>query len=174
MTPTIHASRLARIAAGLALGLVLASAAGADSGRQMPAGMPKAYVQECAACHTAYPPGMLPAASWKRIMGGLDKHYGADASLDAATVLQLGEWLQANAATGRRAVSEPPQDRITRSDWFVREHRKVDATVWQLASVKSPSNCAACHGGADQGRFNERELIFPPGLDARYRRAWND
>ncbi len=173
MNPTTHASRFARIAAGITLALALTSATGADSGQQSLV-MPKAYVQECATCHTAFPAGMLPAASWTRIMNGLDKHYGTDASLDAATLLQLGDWLQANAASGRRATAEPPQDRITLSDWFVREHRKVDATVWKLASVNSASNCAACHGGADQGRFNERELIFPPGLDARYRRAWRD
>jgi hypothetical protein len=32
------------------------------------------YKQECAACHLAYPPGLLPARSWSRIMSGLDKH----------------------------------------------------------------------------------------------------
>jgi hypothetical protein len=29
--------------------------------------LPK-YRQECAACHIAYPPGMLPADSWRRIL----------------------------------------------------------------------------------------------------------
>ena len=28
--------------------------------------LPK-YQQECAACHVAYPPGMLPADSWQRL-----------------------------------------------------------------------------------------------------------
>jgi signal transduction histidine kinase len=31
------------------------------------------YQQECAACHIAYPAGMLPAASWKRLMNNLPK-----------------------------------------------------------------------------------------------------
>ena len=39
--------------------------------------LPK-YQQECAACHTAYPPGLLPAASWQRLMGGLGKHFGVE------------------------------------------------------------------------------------------------
>ena len=122
----------------------------------------------------AYPPGMLPAASWQRMMSGLDKHYGTDASLDAATVRQLNQWLQAHAGTYKRVSEEPPLDRITQSAWFVRKHRKVDALVWQLASVKSAANCAACHTGAAQGRYNESELKYPPGLDARSRRAWSD
>ena len=51
--------------------------------------MRKVYQQECAACHLAYPPGLLPAASWQRLMGNLPKHFGTDASLDAATLQTL-------------------------------------------------------------------------------------
>lgn len=162
-------------AALLATGLALAvPSARADGGRLMPLKVPPAYTQECGACHTAYPPGLLPAASWQRLMGGLDRHYGTDASLDAQTVQQLHAWLQAHAGTYKRVAEEPPQDRITRSAWFERKHRKVEPAVWTLPSVKSAANCAACHGGADQGRFDDDELRLPEGLNARQRRAWND
>ena len=156
------------------LGLAAWSTAHADSDRLSPRQIPAAYTQECAACHTAYPPGLLPARSWQRIMSGLNKHYGTDASLDAATVQQLGTWLQANAGTYKRVNEEPPQDRITRSAWFERKHRQLDAAVWTHASVKSAANCAACHTGADRGDFDDDNLRFPAGLDARYRRAWRD
>jgi mono/diheme cytochrome c family protein len=154
--------------------LLLAGAARADSARLLPAQVPKAYTQECGACHTAYPPGMLPARSWHRIMSGLDKHYGADASLDSATVQQLGTWLQNNAGTYKRTAEKPPQDRITRSAWFMREHRKIDAAVWSHASIKSAANCAACHTRAEQGDFDDDNLRIPSGLDARYHRAFRD
>lgn len=153
--------------------LALAPAARAD-GPLMPLQVPPAYTQECGACHTAYPPALLPARSWKRLMGGLEQHYGSDATLDPKTLQQLDGWLQQHAGTSRRAAEEPPQDRITRSAWFEREHRKVDAAVWKLPSVKSAAQCAACHGGADQGRFDERGLRVPAGLTAAQRRAWND
>lgn len=39
-------------------------------------------LQECASCDIAFPPSMLPAASWKRMMGELENHFGDDASLD--------------------------------------------------------------------------------------------
>lgn len=158
----------------LAAGFGVLGAALADSGRAMPRVVPPAYTAECAACHTAYPPGMLPARSWQRIMTGLDKHHGTDASLDAATVQQIGNWLQTHAGTYKRVAEEPPQDRITRSAWFVRKHDDVEAAVWKLPSVKSAANCAACHTGADQGDYSERNLQAPAGLDARQRRAWND
>ena len=107
-------------------------------------------------------------------MTNLDKHYGTDASLDAATVQQLSSWLKVNAGTYKRVAQEPPQDRITRSAWFERKHRKVDPAVWKHASVKSAANCAACHTTADKGDYNDDNIRFPAGLDARYRRAWND
>ena len=145
----------------------------ADGGRAMPRSVLPAYTQECASCHLAYPPGMLPARSWQRVMNGLDRHYGTDASLDAATVQQLSTWLQAYAGTYKRLAEEPPQDRITRSAWFERKHRKVEPAVWQLPSVKSAANCAACHAGDEQGRFDD-DLRLPAGLTARQRQAWAD
>lgn len=120
-----------------------------------------AYQQECAACHMAYPPGMLPAASWQSIMTGLPKHYGSDASLDAASVKKLTAWLTANAATSQRMPARPPQDRITQSAWFVHQHDEISASVWKRASIKSAANCVACHAGAEQGDFNEHRVRIP-------------
>lgn len=158
----------------LALGLLVGSAALADSGRAMPLTVPPAYRAECGACHTAYPPALLPPRSWQRVMGGLEHHYGTDATLDADTVRQLSTWLQAHAGWDKRSAEEPPQDRITRSAWFERKHRKVEPAVWTLPSVKSADNCAACHGDGDAGRFDDDALRLPEGLTPRQRRAWND
>lgn len=155
---------LPRILLGLAvLGLAQAALAdddeGGGGGRRVP--MLPQYKQECAACHTAYPPGMLPASSWKRVMNDLPNHYGTDASLDPATVKSLSSWLGANAGTYKRVREAPPQDRITRSDWFIRKHDEVAGSVWKRASIKSAANCAACHTRADQGDFNEHAVRIP-------------
>jgi hypothetical protein len=72
----------------------------------------------------------------------------------------LGVWLQAHAASGRRATP-PPDDRITRSTWFVREHDEVANSTWQRPSVKSAANCSACHAGAEQGNFDEHQIRIP-------------
>ena len=109
----------------------------------------------------AFPPGLLPAASWLRIMNGLDKHYGTDASLDAATVRQISDWLQANAGTYKRVREEPPNDRITLSNWFKRKHHEVAPDVFKRVSIKTAANCAACHAGADQGNFSEHAVRIP-------------
>lgn len=133
-------------------------------GRRMPSDAPPVYGKECGACHVAYPPGALPAASWRRIVDGLERHYGTDASLDDASTARIDEWLQRNAGTWKRVREAPPQDRITRSAWFERKHRKVDAAVWRHPSVKSAANCGACHAGAERGRFDDDDLRVPPGL----------
>jgi mono/diheme cytochrome c family protein len=149
------------------LGLGAASAWAESKGPVVP---PLAkYQAECAACHIAYPPGMLPAPSWKRLMGSLDKHYGTDASLDAASAQEISQWLQVNAGTYKRVREEPPQDRITTSPWFVRKHDELPSAIWKQAAIKSAANCAACHTRADKGSFSEREIRFPAGLDARFR-----
>lgn len=68
--------------------------------------------QECAACHMAFPPGLLPEASWRRILSGLDRHYGSDASMAPAQVQQIGAWVQANAGTYKRVREEPADDAV--------------------------------------------------------------
>ena len=124
---------------------------------------PPKYQQECASCHMAYPPGLLPANSWQHLMANLGKHYGTDASLAAEDATQIGSWLGANAGTYKRVSGAPPEDRISQSDWFLRKHRagEVPAKVWTHASVRSAANCSACHSGAEQGNFNERQVKIP-------------
>ena len=141
--------------------LLAAASARADLPRQE---LSAAYKAECAACHVAYPPALLPAESWQRLMGGLDKHFGVDASLDAATTKAIGDWLATRAGTYKKMQRErtaPPQDRITRSAWFVREHDEVPASTWQRADVRSPANCSACHRQADQGLYDEHDIRIP-------------
>jgi cytochrome c peroxidase len=148
-----------RVALGLLAAIGMSQAASAAERKGAPL-LPK-YQQECGACHVAYPPGMLPAASWQRIMANLQRHYGTDASLDPATLKELSAWLDANSGTFKRVREEPPDARITRSAWFVRKHGEVPAATWKLAAVKSAANCAACHAGAEQGDFNEHNVRIP-------------
>lgn len=127
------------------------------------------YTQECAACHIAYPPAFLSVDSWLRIMAGLSQHFGVDASLEPDQIKLIGRWLASEGGTYKKVQASPPHDRISRSNWFLREHRRVDSDVWILPSVKSPAQCNACHTHAERGRFNERELRPPPGMTGGFR-----
>lgn len=173
LAPVRHEYCAIKYIAILAFAYSLVGSAWADSQVPLVPALPK-YQAECAACHIAYPAGMLPAPSWKRVMGSLDQHYGTDASLDDATSREISQWLQANAGTYKRVREAPPQDRITTSAWFVRKHDELDPTIWKQPAVKSAANCTACHTQAEKGSFREREIAFPKGLDARFRRSWSD
>ncbi|MBX9835768.1 MAG: diheme cytochrome c [Burkholderiaceae bacterium] len=162
------------VIATTALAFGLLGNAQADSGRAMPRNVPNAYTQECGACHTAYPPSMLPARSWQRTMDGLNKHFGTDAALDTATTQQLNAWLQAHAGTYKRVREEPPQDRLTRSAWFERKHRKIDPSVWQHPSIKSAAQCGTCHTRADEGDYDDDNVRFPAGISTSMQQSKND
>ncbi|MEX3760549.1 diheme cytochrome c [Paraburkholderia phenoliruptrix] len=148
-------------AAALCGALLSAPVFGEESQQASMGTPPLQYRQECAACHIAYPPGMLPAESWRRILNGLDHHFGTNASLDLASVKQLESWLVTHAARPAPAGRAAPKDRITGSTWFMAEHDEIPASTWRHPAVRSASNCAACHTRADQGNFDERTIRIP-------------
>lgn len=116
---------------------------------------------ECGSCHLAYPPGLLPAPAWRRLMAGLDKHFGTDASIDAGSRAEIGAFLEKHAAEGRRRGSDSGTLRISETPWFQRKHDEVPAAAWKNPRVKTPANCAACHRGAKRGDFDEDAVRIP-------------
>lgn len=140
--------------------LLLASGHLLADGPRMPREIDKTWLEECGSCHVAYPPSMLTADNWRRMMGGLDKHFGSNASLDAATGARIAAFLERNASTrGERNASGTL--RITDTRWFVHEHDEVRPATWRDPKVKSPANCAACHRGADRGLYDEHDIAIP-------------
>ncbi len=135
---------------------------GEDRGRPVqPAQVNAKWQQECAGCHMAFAPGLLPAASWRKLMSGLDKHFGADASLPPQEVTEISDFLVKNASNRWSANTAPI--RITESQWFKAKHNgeEIAPAVWKHALIKSPSNCMACHKSADKGNFDEHNIKIP-------------
>ncbi len=120
-----------------------------------------AWKSECGSCHVAYPPQLLGAPSWRTIMSGLDRHFGVDASVDAASAAAIGTFLEANAASERSKRSDPSALRITETRWFRHEHADIAAATWTGPKVRSAANCGACHGGAESGDYSERSVRVP-------------
>ena len=129
------------------------------------------YKSECGTCHFAYQPGLLPAQSWKKLMGSLADHFGENAELDSETQKQLTEYLVMHAAetsdTRRSAKilnslgNEAPL-RITDVPYIRYKHGEIPTRLIRgNDKVRSLSNCAACHTRADTGSFAEREIVVP-------------
>ena len=142
---------------GVAIAAVLAVDAAASERSGSPP--PAAWRSECGSCHVAYPPRLLPASSWRTLMASLDRHFGADASLDAVTSAAILAYLEANA--GRDEGGYPPLTRITETRRFRHKHAEIASAVWTRQAVGSRANCSACHRGAEQGDFSERAVRIP-------------
>lgn len=119
------------------------------------------FKAECSNCHIAYVPGLLPAESWRKIMSGLDKHFGSDASLTDSENKEITAYLVSNASNRRSSPTTPW--RITETAWFKQKHdnREISPAVWKNPKVKSPANCSACHTRAESGDFNEDDIKIP-------------
>lgn len=126
-----------------------------------PAEVNAKWRQECASCHIAYAPGLLPAESWRRVMAGLDKHFGTDASLTDEENKEITDFLVGNASNRWSSPNAPLK--ITEAAWFKRKHddHEIAPSVWKNPQVKSPANCGACHTQADNGDFKERNIRMP-------------
>ena len=130
------------------------------------------YAKECGSCHFAYQPGLLPARSWNRMMGALDKHFGDNAELDAETRKTLADYLAANSAESSSykasvkilnsiKADETPLA-ISKTAYFTRKHHEVpDRMVKGNELVKSFAACGKCHTAADKGSYAEHEVVIP-------------
>jgi Dihaem cytochrome c len=130
------------------------------------------YPEECGACHFAYPPGLLPARSWERLMAGLEDHFGDNAGLPPDDRTTLTAYLAQHAADragARRAgaivrslgAADAPI-RISEVPYIQREHREIPARlVKDNPDVGSLARCDACHTRAAEGYYNDHGVRIP-------------
>lgn len=148
-----------------ALALIIGSTfAYADGGNLSVPNHPK-WKEECGSCHIAYPPQLLTGENWKRLMTGLDKHFGTNATMDSRDSAEILDFLQRYAGSGNRHSASSL--RISDTQWFTREHREVSNSAWSTPAIKSRSNCAACHVSAERGDWSERGIRMPGGQRLR-------
>jgi len=139
-----------------------------EDGKQHPSATQNPlYVDECGSCHMAYPAQLLPPASWQKMMGGLDDHFGENAEVDATTGQALEKYLL-EASNSRsyqklfRNLSDQAPLRITELPYFVHEHDEIPSRFIQANDkVSSLSQCNACHQNAERGQFDEDDVIIP-------------
>jgi hypothetical protein len=134
----------------------------------------KVYLEECGACHFAYPPGLLPARSWEALLNGqaLRKHFGVNAELDDDTLKAIHDYAVDNAADkswykrSRKiavATEEGPTPlRITELRYISRKHQVIpEKMIKGNKGVKSLSFCDKCHTQATKGIFDADTVNIP-------------
>lgn len=125
------------------------------------------YIEECGSCHMAYPAMLLPQQSWRKIMAGLEDHFGENAVLDDATRGEIEDYLV--GGSGRvpyrklfRNLGDAAPLRITELPYFVHEHDEIPVRfIAANDQVRSLSQCNACHREAERGRFDEDNVVIP-------------
>jgi len=101
---------------------------------------------------------------------GLEDHFGEVIELDPDSKKIITEYLKANAAgssSAKRAVkimrslgNQTPL-RITEIPYILRKHHEVSPNVLKRESIGSLSNCSACHTTAEQGIYEDDNVVIP-------------
>jgi hypothetical protein len=111
------------------------------------------YENECGSCHMAYPPPLLPAASWQLMMSSLGDHFGDNAELDTATAGQISGFLARNAAGDGRGRYAEGTWRSTRGRALPLRITETDRLLPGAASRDSRPD-----GGGEPGHRQLRPL----------------
>lgn len=132
------------------------------------------YAEECGSCHFAYPPGLLPGASWQKLLTpeALSDHFGENAELDDDVLAGLRNDVLAQAAETSwykrsRKIANATADgdaplRITELKYIKRKHHDIPKRMIKgNADVQSLSNCNACHTQAEKGVFDNDTVSIP-------------
>jgi hypothetical protein len=126
------------------------------------------YKTTCGGCHLAYPPKLLPSASWQGIVSQMENHFGEQVPINPQTKEIISRYLMDNGAN--RSSSEEAIKimkclrgktplRITEIPYIRRIHQKIPLEVFNREKIGTLSNCLACHQTADQGIFDDDVTI---------------
>lgn len=109
------------------------------------------YLNECATCHVALPPAVLPTQTWQ-ILAVDSAHYGLTLSDITAFEKQLiVNYLQAYSRPHKSSASTP--FRLSNSDYFQALHPQVN-----LPQPLNLRTCASCHLSATSQNY--RDIIL--------------
>jgi hypothetical protein len=129
----------------------------------LPADTPASFKTECGSCHLAYPPALLGAADWRRVMAGLDRHYGDNAALDADDA-EVGDFLARNGGNADR-YADAGAAALTATAWF---RQSTAGTGGYLAGHRVRRRQLRClPSQAEQGRYGEHDIALPDAVVAR-------
>jgi cytochrome b len=133
--------------------------------------IPSVYRKECASCHMAFPPNVLPAGSWKVVMAHLQDHFGDDASIDGTSKKEIEVFLVGNSAEHsleeasikliRSIGAGNTPLRITDIPYWKKKHRPLEPSIFRRGTIKSRSNCLACHKWSEYGSFEDSDIRIP-------------
>lgn len=128
------------------------------------------YSENCGFCHFVYQPGLLPAASWNKILNDLETHFGEPVVIDQNYLKAIAEYLKANAADSSstekslkimKSLGDQTPLRITEVPYIQKKHHEITKDILARKSIGSLSNCSACHKTAEKGFYDDDGVLIP-------------
>lgn len=107
------------------------------------------YLENCATCHIAVPPAVLPTQTWQRILQD-SQHYGVNIK-PLVDPSRLIVWQYLQTFSRSQAKEEKTPYRLNESRYFKALHPQV-----KLKRPIELSSCVSCHPSAAD--FNFRSL----------------
>lgn len=104
------------------------------------------YLENCASCHIAVPPAVLPTQTWQQVLQD-PQHYGAQLQL-LVDPERLLVWNYIVASSRPQNKDEQTPYRVDNSRFFKALHPKV-----KVPRPVQISGCVACHPGASNYNF---------------------
>ncbi|MBD2448426.1 cytochrome C [Nostoc sp. FACHB-152] len=107
------------------------------------------YIENCATCHIAIPPAVLPTQTWKNLLED-SQHYGVQLKplVDPPRILV---WRYLSTFSRTHLKDEETPYRVNKSRFFNALHPKV-----KLQRPVQIDSCVSCHPSAEE--FNFRRL----------------
>jgi hypothetical protein len=104
------------------------------------------YLENCATCHLALPPAVMPTQTWQQLLQDT-QHYGVTLNQLSGPYLQV-VWEYVRTYSRPLMAEEEVPYRVYQSHIFKALHPKV-----KLPSRLGLSSCVSCHPGADKYDF---------------------
>jgi hypothetical protein len=104
------------------------------------------YLENCATCHVALPPAVMPSETWRQLLQD-SQHYGVEIPVLSGPSLQV-LWDYIRTYSRPQKADEEIPYRVYQSNFFKILHPRV-----KFASRPGLNSCVSCHPGAGQYDF---------------------
>jgi len=132
-----------------------------------------AFYEKCGKCHKTYPPFMLPHDSWKRLMDGLENHFGeqiTESNITKSEQMSIKAYLLSHSAETSthkiafktlESLGEMRPISMSKVPYWREAHQSIEKSTFKSLHVKDASNCFVCHPDFEYGILDNTRIHIP-------------
>ena len=130
------------------------------------------FAKECAECHNLFSPNFMTKKMWKVALEDKNEHFKKDLTKDVPHFESIKKYILKNSAeTSETEISQgivqstkgKNKYRITKTKYWKDLHKKIPRSAYKKETIKSKSNCQACHIN-----FGETNYINDEDISLKY------